>query len=227
LPEYFSPTSLDKGVRSKGVGLVNDLRMKDLQGYLTANGAAQESGALVRDTVTARRLTAPGYAAAWGLTHFLAERSKEKFFAYLAEVSKLEPLAEEAAVSDRASRPDRQSSSANGSPAVSRYEALFNKYFGSDYAALERDLLAHLQSLPYVDPIENMTHYVCMLQQVNGGRVQRSYTVTISPADVRQWQQESLGAVPPALQPGVSFSVQAFPSRAGALSFAKSWLNSD
>ena len=89
------------------------------------------------------------------------------------------------------------------------------------------ELLAHLQSLPYVDPIENMTHYVCMLQQLSGRSVQRSYTVTISPADVRQWQQERLGAIPPALQPGASFSIQAFPSRGSAMAFAKGWLNGE
>ena len=78
--------------------------MKGLQSYLTAKGSQQEPGALVRNTVRARRLTSTGYAAAWGLTHFLAERRKEKFFAFLAEVSKLEPLTGEAAVSSGSPR---------------------------------------------------------------------------------------------------------------------------
>ncbi len=206
LPEYFSPTSFDKGVRWKGVGLVNDLRMKSLDTHLRKNSASSAPGELVKSTVNAQTLESLGYACAWGLSHFLAERRKEKFFAYLADVSKIGPL-EKASVS-------------------SKGEDLFIKHFGNDFAGLEREMIAHLQRLPYVDPIENMTHYVCMLSKRIGLSVQRSYTVTVSPASVKQWQAQELGTLSAAAQAGSAFAIEIFPTKTSAMNFAANWLRS-
>ena len=199
LPEYFAPTSMDKGVRWKGVGLPNDLRMKELETYLKEGGAT----ALARPTSEAKSLTSTGYASAWALTHTLAERRKDKFYAYLGDVSRLGPLDERSAQDDA---------------------ALFAKHFGADMSEIDEQIFKNLKKLPYVDPVLNQTHYVAMLQTAVGGRVQRSYMVTTSPKAIKDWRQQEVGGLPAGLQAGAQMTIEAFPSQAAAGSFAKGWL---
>ncbi len=192
LPEYFSPTSVDKGVRWKGVGIVNDLRMKEIDGYLKENGKQVKPGQVSSETIKAERLTSTGYAFAWGLTHFLAERRKEKFAGFLREVVEQPPLV---------SLTSEQS------------EKLFQKHFGDDVPALERDLAKHLTGLPYVDPVETLTHYVCVIQ----GTLQSTVYVTYSVAAVKQLQAQA----------GASkFTVNTFPTRKAAIAARDAWLRS-
>jgi uncharacterized protein DUF1570 len=215
LPEYFAPTSIDKGVRWKGVGLVNDLRMKSIDAFLKKQ-PSMNPGEMVKTTVRASSLTATGYAFAWGLTHFLAERRKEKFFDYLAEVSQIGPL-------EKAAGPTSSSGSeapSDVSPQALKNEELFVKHFGADFPGLEREMLTHLQALPYVDPIEAMTHYVCMLRYQQGALQRRSAMVTFSPAMVKRWQEEAVGGLAPSIQATAAFDVQVFPNKATAMDFA-------
>lgn len=201
LPEYFAPTSVDKGIRWKGVGLTNDLRMKSLDSYLKAGGVAT-FGKSLQEIVDAPELTALGYAWAWALTHYLAERKQEAFFAYLAEVSRIGPM-EERSSSEEA--------------------ALFSKHFGDDFPAMENALMQHLKKLPYVDPIANQTHYVTMLQITTEAVIERRVDVTTSRVAVQQWQQQQRAAV--ARQSGLQFTVRAFPNRSAAANFAEAWVN--
>ena len=121
----------------------HDLRMYELDRFLK-NGSATR-GEMVESTVGAVRLTSTGYASAWALTHFLASKRKDKFHAYLREVAKLGPL-------NLGTRPrwpwNRKSSLLNSSDPITR---------------LEDDLVKHLKSLPYTDPVLNQTHYVVTL----------------------------------------------------------------
>ena len=191
LPEYFAPISVGKGVRWKGVGKPNDLRMKELEDYLKQTAGRSE---LVWPTVEAERLTSSGYAAAWALTHYLAERRKDQFFAYLADVSRRGPLEHFT---------------------VSQNLELFTKHFADDFATFDSQIIKHLQKLPYEDPIANQTHYVVMVQ---GGGL-RGYIITTSPRAARDWQQEQGER-----QPGAQFIIQAFANARAAEMFAKSWL---
>jgi hypothetical protein len=201
LPEYLSPTSVEKGIRWKGVGLTNDLRMKSLDEYLKAGGTAT-SGKSLRETVTAPNLTALGYAWAWALTHYLAERKQEAFFTYLAEVSRTGPLEERS---------------------ESEQTELFARHFGDDFPAMEGALVGHLKKLPYADPIANQTHYVTMLQITREAVIERRVEVTTSRVGVQQWQQQQRAAL--ARQSGLQFSVRVFPNRAAAASFADAWVH--
>jgi len=188
LPEYFAPTT-SKGARWKGVGKPNDLRMKSLENYLKQGPGNND---LVEPTIKAEALTSTGYAAAWGLTHFLAERRKEKFFAFLREVSQRGPL-------------EKYTEQQN--------VELFKKYFPDDLAKFDGQVVQHLQKLPYEDPIENQTHYVVAMR--DGAR--RLYMITTSPKAIVDWQNEQL-----AQRPATTFIVQAFPNRSTAKLFAKS-----
>ncbi len=187
LAEYFAPTELAKDVRWKGVGLVNDLRLHELSEYFQVQPSASSNGQLVRQTVESDSLNSLGYATSWALVNYFARREREAFQACLHEVSRVGPL----------------ESMAPGS--------LFSEYFGADYGQVEADLVTHLKSLPYVDPIANQTHFVLMM-----GGPQREVLVTSSPLKVQAMQR--------AQPQGRPLRVQAFPNRDAATLYARLWL---
>jgi hypothetical protein len=92
-------------------------------------------------------------------------------------------------------------------------EKLFQKHFGTDVPALERELAKHLTGLPYVDPIETLTHYVCVIE----GSARSTIYVTYSAAAVKQLQSQAGGA---------TFKVNTFPSRKAAMAARDAWLKS-
>lgn len=211
LPEYFSATSTGERLRWKGIGQVNDMRMYEIDRYLKIR-PVDAKGDFVDQVVQATRLSSLGYAKSWALTSFLAERRQEQFFAYLAEVSKSNPLEESAAAS---------ASAQLGDPNQLK---VFEKHFG-DTAKLEAELLKYLKKLPYTDPIANQTHYVVLTITGQGGGALRSAGVTASPAAVKSWQQSKLESMPAPVRAQTNFTVRPFPSRQAAEAFAEQWLN--
>ena len=131
LAEYFAPTTTDERLRWKGVGKVNDMRMFELARYLRQ--PEREHGSMVEHTVSAARLTSTGYATAWALTHYLAARKKEKFFAYLSDVATAQPLA--AGVT------------ADFSDEPLDNKELFIKHFGANFGVMETDLIRYIEGL--------------------------------------------------------------------------------
>jgi hypothetical protein len=164
-----------------------------------------ERSSMVEQVVGAKSLSSSGYAAAWALTHYLASRQRAKFQAYLRDVAQVAPLA------------DR-----NG-PVPADTRQLFAKHFGSDYGAIEDALVKHLQSLPYVDPIANQTHYVVMLRAATG----RSVGITTSPASVRQWQEQALQKVSPQMRAAARFEILPFDNKQLAEQYAAGFLQSN
>ncbi|HUY89548.1 MAG TPA: DUF1570 domain-containing protein [Pirellulales bacterium] len=199
LPEYFAPTSIDKNVRWKGVGFPNDLRMKELDEYLKQDKLIE----LAKPTSEAKALTSTDYAIAWALTHTLATNRKDKFFAFLNEVSRRGPLDESSPEDDA---------------------KLFAKHFGKDFADLDKQIIKNLQKLPYVDPVLNQTHYVALLQAPLGAVTHRSYMVTTSPRSIKEWQEKAISELPGAARATAQVTIQAFPNRAAARVFAEAWL---
>jgi uncharacterized protein DUF1570 len=198
LAEYFAPTSLDARLRWKGVGTPNDLRMYELDRFLKQDSANR--GEMVEQTVTAPRLSSTGYASAWGLTHYLASRQKEKFQGYLREVARLGPLEPR-----------------DLARAAAENKKLFVEFFGADFGAIEDAMIKHLKNLPYVDPIANQTHYVVLLKTATS----RTIGVTASPAAVRKWQEEALTKIPPAVQAQATFEILPFANKLLADEYAK------
>ena len=186
LPEFFAPTSLRRRVRWAGLGQVNQLRLHALVQQFKQQPIAGD-GSWLRKTISADRLDGNGYAAAWAITHFLAKSRKPQFSAYLQEVSQRKPL--------QAADPSAQ---------------LFEKHFGSDYAALEADVLKHLGRLPYVDPIANQPHFVAALQTP----AKRLLLMSTSPVAVRQWHAQLLAETPVAARRVARFNVNVYPNRA-------------
>lgn len=187
IAEYYCPLKVDSNLVRKGnaelptrtlrwskAGMVNDLRMYHLLKISASSGKA------VQDLVEADAIDSEGYALAWGLVHYLANKKPEAFRAYLREVSQFEPL-------DRSNR-----------PRAGRSATQFVKHFGSDYAQLEREIQKYLTSRTlqseYVDPIENQSHYVVKSVEKQGKQFAVQLVITTSPAAARKWKEEEEAA---------------------------------
>jgi hypothetical protein len=200
LAEYFAPTTVGTRLRWKGVGQPNDLRMYELDRFMQARPGKR--GEMVENVAGAARLTSAGYAAAWSLTHYLASRKQEAFQDYLRDIARLGPL-EPSAGRETSAR-----------------DELFARHFGTDFARLEDDLVEHLRSLPYVDPIANQTHYVVLIDT----SVMRSAAVTTSPANVRKWQEDTLTKLPATVRAATRFQVMPFANKELAQQYADRFL---
>jgi hypothetical protein len=125
-------------------------------------------------------IDAEGYALAWGLVHYLANKKTDAFRAYMADLSKYQPL-------DTATE-----------PVAGKVDPLFAKYFGRDFEALERELQAYLTSknmkAEYIDPIENQTHYIVKSVEKVGTAFAVKAVVTTSPAAAKKWKEEEEAA---------------------------------
>ncbi len=140
LAEYFAPTDITSDVRWKGVGRINELRLLALnkvmisavsaRSGLSANTSASKRDDAVDDLMAAivgtDSLNATGYACAWGLTHFLAEKRRVEFQNFLADISQMQPLDE-----------------------LSEEEKVrkFTRHFGTDLDALSKAFTAHVKAL--------------------------------------------------------------------------------
>jgi len=198
LPEYFAPTTVGKSLRWKGAGQVNDLRMLSIDKMLKQNFREDTA---VEGVVFNEDLDADGYAWAWALSHFLGEKRREPFFKYVAEVAKLGPL----------EKMDE-----------SKQRELFSSHFGVDRVKLSIDMVGHLRKLPYVDPIENMTHYVVLIRYPLGGFVYSGYEVTPSPTEIQKTRDQLRARLPLEAQQSATFEVKQFPTRTQAITYAQS-----
>lgn len=184
LAEYFSPTHTTAQAKWKGVGKPNDLRMRELFAYLSS-ARDVGSGRTVARIVTASEMDSTDYAIAWALTHYLATKRKKDFFAYLHEVSELKPL--------QNSGDER---------------ARFVKHFGKNLSGIEKQMIKHVRSLPYADPMLNQPHY--LVAMVAGNR--RSATVTTS-RDFDKTKARLVQRLTGAQRAQARFSIRTFPNR--------------
>lgn len=188
LAEYFAPTELGRKVRWKGVGLVNDLRLYELGLFYKGREGKSTEGVIIRQAVESAQLASLDYATSWSLIHYLAKFKRDPFVECLQEASRLQPLE-------------------NVRPAT-----LFQKHVSEDYARAEADMLEHVRTLPFVDPIANQTHYVLMLLKGNV----RETLVSYSPQQILNTQKARAGR-------GYAMDLRAFPDRTTAEQFAQRW----
>jgi uncharacterized protein DUF1570 len=187
IAEYYCPLKINSNLVRKGnselpartlrwtkAGMVNDLRMSHL---LKVNAG---SGTVLKNLIEADEIDAEGYALAWGLVHYLANKKPDEFRAYLKSVSQYEPL--DVVNRPLAGRPDPQ----------------FVKHFGDKYETLESEIQQHLTSktmqAEFVDPIENQTHYVVKSVEKQGRSFAIQLVITTSPAAARKWKDEEEAA---------------------------------
>jgi hypothetical protein len=88
---YFETPDLRNAKGWGGIGAVNRARLEQFQNYL-ASRPDNSLETLVRDDKRFRDLKLDAYAEAWALTHFLLRQHPKNYIAYLAMLSKKQPL---------------------------------------------------------------------------------------------------------------------------------------
>jgi len=210
LPEYFAPTSMGRNLGWKGAGQVNDLRMKSIDRLLRMGpqlsiSSTKASNSTTEAIVTATDLDADGYAWSWALAHFLGEKKKDIFSKYLAEIATAGPMKKTDSAEQR---------------------RVFVKHFGSEFAKLDTEMMKHLRALPYIDPIENMTHYVVMMRYPQGLRTMRGYAIALSEKQVAETRSELAAKLTAQEQNVAVFEVRKAKTRTEAMSMAAGWMTS-
>ena len=212
LAEYFAPTSVGKRMRWKGLGKVNDLRMFELEQLIKSQPTGRTGKPLIEPTVTANRLSSTGYATAWAITHFLAQRRKSQFRSYLQAVSQLKPL--------------QGSPYGNEQAKNLEHLSLFQAHFGDNLNRLENDLARHLNRLPYNDPYAEFPHLVGMVVYREGRQLRRIANLFHTRAVANKWTSETIAGLPELSRSSARYSLRSFPNRGAAERFVNQWLKS-
>ena len=210
LAEYFAPTSVGKRMRWKGLGKINDLRMFELEQLIKSQPTEAAGKLLIEPTVTANRLSSNGYASAWAITHFLAQRRKSQFRAYLQTVSQLKPFQGISYNNDR--------------ERIGEHFTLFRAHFGENLNRLEAALTQHLKELPYNDPYAEFPHLVGMVIYGDGRQLKRVANVFHTREVAEKWTTETLERLPEPSRSTARYSLRSFPNRAVAEQFADRWM---
>ena len=210
LAEFFAPTTVGKGLKWKGAGQVNDMRMFELEQYVKSHASEKPDGKLIEQTVAAARLTSTGYASAWSLTHYLAKNRKSEFAAYLRAVSKTGPLEGALDIQPPGIVPSNLE--------------LFRKTFGDKFDDLETKLVAHLKKQPYTDPFSDAPHYVAAVLIPSRKRGRRQVQTFHSQILADKWVRETIEKIPADDRGEVQQEIRRFANRAAAEAFASAWM---
>ncbi|MCH7729153.1 MAG: DUF1570 domain-containing protein [Planctomycetes bacterium] len=177
LAEYFAPTSTGNRLRWKGAGKINDMRMFELERYLTGKTEGWD-GKTIEHTVAAARLTSTGYASAWALTHYLAKMQRPKFNEFVRHTSKLGPLEGSLRVVAPGVIPDNV--------------RVFREHFANEFPDLEKRLFLYLRRQPYNPPFAGSPHYVAMIRYPNGRVAARTANMFFSKENADRWLQQTM-----------------------------------
>ncbi len=180
--EFMSPTAPGRQFRWKGAGMVNDMRMNELESLLKVRSNVGVTGDVVKTTVIAGRLTSTGYASAWALTHYLAKKHRLDFHKYVKSVSELGPL--------------QRHGEMVGNGIVPANQELFVKSFGGDFQKTEKLMILHLRKLPYRDPFAEFPHYVGTITATVNGQQRRDARAFMSLSLVKKWLITTMEELP-------------------------------
>jgi len=86
--------------------------------------------------------------------------------------------------------------------------------------------MKHLRALPYIDPIENMTHFVVLMRYPQGLRTMRGYAIALSEKQVAETRSELAGKLTAQEQNAAVFEVRKAKTRTEAMSMAAGWMTS-
>jgi hypothetical protein len=213
LAEFFAPTTVGKNLKWKGAGHVNDVRMFELEQYVRGKAAEGASGEMVEHTVLAgpAQLSSLGYATSWALVHFLDKAKRPELVALVREASNFAPLTGATDVS-------------NLGVVRSNREA-FSKQLGSDFKSLETQIIEHLKSLPYNDPLKDAPHFVATFEAGSGRRLQRSASTFHFLPLAEKWLGDMRQKLPTAEQAAAKTAIRDFDNRALAEAFMRQWQN--
>ncbi len=203
LAEYYAPTSFGKNFSWKGAGVINDLRMFELENYLQARELVGLDGSTITDCVSASRLDSTGYATAWSIVHYLAEHHQEKLVEYIKYISQLPPLR----------------GMAGREAEIAANLDHFKKFFGEDFEAMEADLIEHLKAQNYDSPMSHIPHYVTVVQfQEDDKEVYRG-CIYHRQELANQWRQQFFLTLNSEQRQSAKVESQAFDNRSKAVRY--------
>jgi hypothetical protein len=201
LAEYLAPANFTRRLRGRGPGSVNNWRMHEIEQYLAGRAAGRPAGELVKETVSASKLTSTGYATAWGLTHYLANQHKTAFSHYLRKCSEIRPL---------------EGATQFLPPGICPQNLVeFREAFGDDLTELEKKLIHYLIRLPYDPPLAHHPHYLAQILIPAGrNKYERRAALFLTQEMAEKWQVEVLEQQRPGDQQAtVQRSITEFPNR--------------
>jgi hypothetical protein len=192
-----------------GFSKVNQLHvatLDDLEDDLAQrNGRTERAGvgiewgrSMVEYIITREQLSPTDYALAWTLTHFLANKKRDNFIAYMKEMS--------------ARVPGRKLGS------TSELE-LFQKHFGEELLVADAPVRRHIAKLRRES---SLTYYAVLFQQALPGNLARRGTlVSRSPQVIREWVEQRMPD-----PRGGTYQWQAVPfrSKQQAFLYTEQWL---
>ncbi len=209
IAEYFAPTSFGKRFRWKGAGVINDLRMFELETYLQSKVIEGFNGDTISKVVAARQLNSTGYATAWAITHFLAKKRKRDFADYVRLVSRLGPL---------------QGMASHGDSIPENLEH-FASFFTDDVVEMEREMVDYLTRQKYTSPVIDYIHYVGMVEFPVDGKPKRHACFFHTREKVEQWREVVLSHLDRGQRDQAVWDIKQFPNRADASRFIRRFIN--
>ncbi|QGJ72411.1 Hypothetical protein PBC10988_41320 [Planctomycetales bacterium 10988] len=211
LPEYFAPTTKGRDVIWKGVGQVNDFRMSQLAGLVHSQVASANN--LIPEILTRPAIDSTGYALSWGLVHYLADAHPDAFWEYVKEISKRQPF-ERGALELQAED-------------IENDVELFGENIDTSLTQLHMGMVEHLRSLRYRDPAQDETHYLLLLQYIEGKRQRRFAGITLSRDSIAEWKAEHIADLTSEQLKSASFRIIEFETKALAERYGARWMAGD
>jgi hypothetical protein len=184
--------------------------MFELEEYLKANAAKDASGELVEHTVIAGRLTSTGYASAWALVHYMAQKKKGELMGLIRESSRIGPFEGATDVSSLG--------------VVRANRDAFVKHCGDNFKEMETRLIAHLKKQPYVDPFLNADHFVATFTATSNRRPQKNASTFHSIPGAAKCLSDLRQKLPEEDRATAEAKIMKFPNRATAETFQRQWM---
>ncbi|HMO13094.1 MAG TPA: DUF1570 domain-containing protein [Pirellulaceae bacterium] len=198
LAEYYAPTSFGKKFRWKGAGVINDLRMFELEHYLQSRELLGLDGSTILDSVGAARLDSTGYATAWSIVHYLAEKQPENLNRYIRYLSQLGPF---------------YGMASHGSVVEENLEH-FRQFFGEDLIETEANLISHLKSQVYHSPLAFRPHFVTtVVFKDDGGEVKKKGCIYFQRNHAEDWARAFYNSLQPSQRESAQFETVGFNTR--------------
>ncbi len=211
IAEYLAPTKPGHKFAWKGAGKINDLRMWELEGFLQRQFIKGFDGDTVNQTVSAGVLDSTGYASAWTLTYFLAEKRKEDFDRYVRYLSRMPPL--------QGMLPAEKGEE----PTVPGNMVHFQKFFAEDLEAFEKEMVEHMSRQKFESPFGALPHFVGTVEipDVNGAK--RHACFYIDKGSLAEWHSTVMESMTTYEKEHARFQFLQFRDRGEANQYIRKW----
>jgi hypothetical protein len=209
MAEFYAPTETGSDLKWRGAGKINDFRMLELESLFGSKTDLALDGEVIRQTVTADRLTSSGYASAWSLIHYLAKSERSNYNGLVNQLSELPPL--QGFVS-------RESH-------IKANQEMFEAAFGNDWVKLEEDLIDHLKRQRYKSPFSKYPHYVAFVIYSKNGKPVKRVNTFLNPTSAAEWYTELLNDLPEESRNSANGDVRRFDNRDSAMLYTNQWLS--